>query len=176
MSSGSAFTDMLSGYRVFSRRFVKSFPVLSGGFEIETELTVHALELELPVGEMRDALLFAAAGVRLQAQHLARRLSASSGPSSSSIAPSGRCRCSARSVLALAIMSIGLAIPIFVTYVQQGLVPRLPTAVLSTGLMVLGFLSIAFGLILDTVTRGRREIKLLAYLALRAPGEERRRG
>ena len=72
---GQSFTDMLSGYRVFTRRFVKSFPVLSGGFEIETELTVHALELELPVGEMRDAVLFAAAGLGLQAQHLARRLS-----------------------------------------------------------------------------------------------------
>jgi len=77
--------------------------------------------------------------------------------------------------LALAIMSIGLAIPVFVTFVQEGLVPRLPTAVLSTGLMLLAFLSIAVGLILDTVTRGRRELKLLAYLGLRAPGEERRR-
>ena len=71
---GQSFTDMLSGYRVFTRRFVKSFPALSGGFEIETELTIHALELELPVGEMRDALLLAAAGLGLQAQHLARRL------------------------------------------------------------------------------------------------------
>ena len=72
-------------------------------------------------------------------------------------------------------MALGLAIPIFVTYVQEGLVPRLPTAVLSTGLMVLACLSVAVGLILDTVTRGRREMKLIAYLALRAPGEERRR-
>ena len=78
--------------------------------------------------------------------------------------------------VALAIISIGLAIPIVVTFVQEGLVPRLPTAVLSTGLMLLAFLSIACGLILDTVTRGRRELKLIAYLALRAPGEERRRG
>jgi hypothetical protein len=77
--------------------------------------------------------------------------------------------------LAFAIVSIGLAIPIFITYLQEGLVPRLPTAVLSTGLMLLAFLSVASGLILDTVTRGRREFKLLAYLALRAPGEERRR-
>jgi hypothetical protein len=77
--------------------------------------------------------------------------------------------------LALGIAAIGLAIPIFITYLHEGLVPRLPTAVLSTGLMVLAFLSIACGLILDTVTRGRREAKLIAYLALRAPGEERRR-
>jgi hypothetical protein len=76
--------------------------------------------------------------------------------------------------LALAIVSVGLAIPIFITYVQEGLVPRLPTAVLSTGLTLLAFLCFACGLILDTVTRGRRELKLLAYLALRAPGEERR--
>jgi hypothetical protein len=77
--------------------------------------------------------------------------------------------------IALAIMSVGLAIPVFITYVQHGVVPRLPTAVLSTGLMLLAFLSLACGLILDTVTRGRREAKLMAYLALRAPGEERRR-
>ena len=78
--------------------------------------------------------------------------------------------------LALAIASVGFAIPIFVTYFETGLVPRLPTAVLSTGLMVLAFLSGAIGLVLDTVTRGRREMKLLAYLSHRAPGEERRRG
>jgi len=77
--------------------------------------------------------------------------------------------------LALAIMAIGLVIPVFITYLEEGLVPRLPTAVLSTGLMVVAVLSIACGLILDTVTRGRREAKLIAYLALRAPGEERRR-
>ena len=75
----------------------------------------------------------------------------------------------------LIIISIGLAIPLIITYVQEGIVPRLPTAVLSTGLMLLAFLSIACGLILDTVTRGRREQKLIAYLTLRAPGEERRR-
>ena len=72
-------------------------------------------------------------------------------------------------------MSVGFAIPFVVTYVETGLVPRLPTAVLSTGLMILAFLSTAIGLVLDTVTRGRREMKLLAYLAHRAPGEERRR-
>jgi hypothetical protein len=78
--------------------------------------------------------------------------------------------------LALAIASIGFAVPVFVTYFETGLVPRLPTAILSTGLMLLAFLSGAIGLVLDTVTRGRREMKLLAYLAHRAPGEERRRG
>jgi len=171
---GRAFTDILSGYRVFSRRFVKSFPILSGGFEIETELTVHALELELPVGEVptpyysrpsgsASKLSTWSDGFRILWTVL--KLYRAERPLSLFGAFG----------VALAIMSIGLAIPIFITYVQEGLVPRLPTAVLSTGLMVLAFLSIAVGLILDTVTRGRREQKLIAYLALRAPGEERRR-
>jgi glycosyltransferase involved in cell wall biosynthesis len=171
---GRAFTDILSGYRVFSRRFVKSFPILSGGFEIETELTVHALELELPVDEMatpyysrpsgsasklstwRDGFRILLTVLKLYRAERPLSFFGAFG-------------------IALAIVSIGLAIPIFITYVEQGLVPRLPTAVLSTGLMLLACLSIACGLILDTVTRGRREAKLIAYLALRAPGEERRR-
>ncbi len=171
---GRAFTDILSGYRVFSRRFVKSFPILSGGFEIETELTVHALELELPVGEMATPYYsrplgsasklstwqdgFRILGTLLKLYRAERPLSLFGAFG-----------------LALIIVSIGLAIPIVITYVQEGIVPRLPTAVLSTGLMLLAFLSIACGLILDTVTRGRRELKLIAYLALRAPGEEPRR-
>jgi glycosyltransferase involved in cell wall biosynthesis len=172
---GRAFTDILSGYRVFSRRFVKSFPILSGGFEIETELTIHALELELPVGEVAtpyysrpigsaSKLSTYSDGFRILWTVL--KLYRAERPLSLFGAFG----------IALAIMSIGLAIPIVITYVQEGLVPRLPTAILSTGLMLLGFFSIACGLILDTVTRGRREIKLLAYLALRAPGEERRWG
>ena len=171
---GRSFTDMLSGYRVFSRRFVKSFPILSGGFEIETELTIHALELELPVGEIAtpyysrqrgssSKLSTWSDGYRILWTVL--KLYRAERPLSLFGAFG----------VALAIISIGLAVPIFITYVQEGLVPRLPTAVLSTGLMLLAFLSIAVGLILDTVTRGRRELKLIAYLALRAPGEERRR-
>lgn len=171
---GHAFTDILSGYRVFSRRFVKSFPILSGGFEIETELTVHALELELPVGELatpyysrpsgsssklstwQDGFRIFGTVLKLYRAERPLALFGSVG-------------------IALCLIAIGLAVPIFITYLQQGLVPRLPTAVLSTGLMLVAFLSIACGLILDTVTRGRREAKLIAYLALRAPGEERRR-
>jgi glycosyltransferase involved in cell wall biosynthesis len=171
---GESFTDMLSGYRVFTRRFVKSFPALSGGFEIETELTVHALELELPVGEMptpyysrlegsasklstwRDGFRILRTVLRLYRAERPLPLFTGLG-------------------ISLAIVSIGIAIPIFITYLQDGTVPRLPTAVLSTGVMLLAFLSIACGLILDTVTRGRRELKLLAYLAQRAPAEERRR-
>jgi len=171
---GRAFTDILSGYRVFSRRFVKSFPILSGGFEIETELTVHALELELPVGELPTPYYSRPAGSasKLSTWHdgfrilwTVLKLYRAERP----LALFGSLG------LALAIMAIGLAIPVFITYLEEGLVPRLPTAVLSTGLMVVAVLSIACGLILDTVTRGRREAKLIAYLALRAPGEERRR-
>jgi hypothetical protein len=171
---GRSFTDILSGYRAFSRRFVKSFPILSRRFEIETELTVHALELELPVAEIATPYYARPSG----------------SASKLSIWEDGfrilwtiqRLFRSERPLmffgvlgLVLALISIGLAVPIFSTYLEEGLVPRLPTAMLSTGLMLLAFLSIACGLILDTVTRGRRELRLLAYLALRAPGEERRR-
>jgi glycosyltransferase involved in cell wall biosynthesis len=167
---GQAFTDMLSGYRAFSRRFVKSFPVLSRGFEIETELTVHALELELAVAEIQ-APYFARAegsesklstwrdGIRILSTIL--KLYRSERPLAffSSIG------------IALAAMSIGLAIPIVIHFIEYGTVPRLPSAILSTGMMLTAFVSIAAGLILDTVTRGRREVKLLAYLEQRAPGE-----
>jgi glycosyltransferase involved in cell wall biosynthesis len=172
---GRAFTDILSGYRVFSRRFVKSFPILSGGFEIETELTVHALELELPVGEVATPYYSRPSGSASKLNTwqdgfrilwTVLKLYRAERPLSLFGALG----------IALAIMAVGLAIPIFITYVQEGLVPRLPTAVLSTGLIVLASLLIAVGLILDTVTRGRREAKLMAYLALRAPGEERRKG
>jgi glycosyltransferase involved in cell wall biosynthesis len=171
---GQSFTDMLSGYRVFTRRFVKSFPVLSGGFEIETELTIHALELELPVGEVRtpyysrpqgsaSKLSTWRDGFRILRTIFRIYRAERPLPFYGSIGVS------------LGIVSIGLAIPIFVTYMREGLVPRLPTAVLSTGLMVLAILAIACGIVLDTVTRGRRELKLLSYLAQRAPAEERRR-
>jgi glycosyltransferase involved in cell wall biosynthesis len=171
---GRSFSDILSGYRAFSRRFVKSFPILSGGFEIETEFTVHALELELPVGEIATPYYSRPSGSTSKLSTWSDgfrilwtvlKLYRAERPLSLFGAFG----------VALGIMSIGLAIPIFITYMQEGLVPRLPTAVLSTGLMVLAFLSIACGLILDTVTRGRREFKLIAYLALQAPGEERRR-
>jgi hypothetical protein len=165
-----AFTDLLSGYRAFSRRFVKSFPVLSSGFEIETELTIHALNLELPVAEIetpyfarppgsvsklstwRDGLRILANIVRLYRAE--RPLPFFGGIGAM-----------------LAAVAIVLAIPIFVTYVEQGIVPRFPTAILSTGLMILAWLAAACGLVLDTVTRGRREMKMLAYLAQKAAGE-----
>jgi glycosyltransferase involved in cell wall biosynthesis len=171
---GPTFNDMLSGYRVFSRRFVKSLPVLSGGFEIETELTIHALELGLAVAEI-DTPYYARPrgsasklntwGDGFRILRTIIRIYRAERP----LAFFGAIG------VALAIMSVGFAIPLMVTFVETGLVPRLPTAVLSTGLMILAFLSTAIGLVLDTVTRGRREMKLLAYLAHRAPGEERRK-
>jgi glycosyltransferase involved in cell wall biosynthesis len=171
---GRVFTDILSGYRVFSRRFVKSFPILSGGFEIETELTVHALELELPVGEIATPYYLRPEGSasKLSTWHDGFRILWTVLKLYRAERPLPLFGAFGA---ALVIISVGLAIPIVITYVQEGIVPRLPTAVLSTGLMLLAFLSFACGLILDTVTRGRREAKLMAYLALRAPGEERRR-
>jgi hypothetical protein len=170
----ATFSDVLSGYRVFSRRFVKSFPVLSRGFEIETELSVHALELELAVAEVptpyyarpqgstsklstwRDGLRILITIVGLYRSERPLAFFSALG-------------------IVLAITSVVLAIPIFVTYFEQGIVPRIPTAILSTGLMLLASLSIVAGLVLDTVTRGRRETKLIAYLEQAPPGEEWRR-
>jgi glycosyltransferase involved in cell wall biosynthesis len=161
---GQAFRDILSGYRVFSRRFVKSFPVLSDGFEIETELSVHALELALPVAEIetpyyarpegsfsklntwRDGFRILGTILKLYRSEKPLRFFTAIG-------------------IFLTLVSISLAIPVVVTFLEEGLVPRLPTAVLSMGLMILAMLSVSSGLVLDTVTRGRREMKLLAYLS-----------
>jgi glycosyltransferase involved in cell wall biosynthesis len=166
----ATFSDILSGYRVFSRRFVKSFPVLSRGFEIETELAVHALELELPVAEIRTPYYARPAGSasKLSTWRDGLRILATIVGLYRSERPlaffSGL-------GIVLAIVSVALAVPIFVTYFELGIVPRIPTAILSTGLMLLAFLSLVAGLVLDTVTRGRREMKLIAYLEQRAPGD-----
>jgi len=169
---GKTFTDILSGYRVFSRRFVKSFPVLSGGFEIETELTVHSLELDLPVGEIQTPYFARPEGSESKLNTWRDgfrilwtifRLYRSERPLNFFSAIGAT----------LAIIAVGIAIPVFVTYFETGAVPRLPTAVLSTGLMVVAMLSFVAALILDTVTRGRREIKLLAYLNHRSVEDRR---
>jgi glycosyltransferase involved in cell wall biosynthesis len=168
---GRTFTDMLSGYRVFSRRFVKSFPALSSGFEIETELTVHALELGLPVWEMPSPY-FARQAQSASKLHTWRdgcrivwligRLYKSERP----------LPFFASLAFILAVVSVVLVVPLFITYLQQGIVPRLPTAVLATGLMLLAFLFLTCGLVLGTVTRGRREMKLLAYLGQKGPPDK----
>jgi glycosyltransferase involved in cell wall biosynthesis len=161
---GQAFKDILSGYRVFSRRFVKSFPVLSDGFEIETELSVHALELALPVAEIETPYYARPAGSfsKLNTWRDGFRILGTILKLYRSEKP---LRFFTAIGFFLTLVSVGLAIPVIATYLEQGLVPRLPTAVLSMGLMILAVLSMSSGLVLDTVTRGRREIKLLAYLA-----------
>jgi glycosyltransferase involved in cell wall biosynthesis len=161
---GQAFKDILSGYRVFSRRFVKSFPVLSDGFEIETELSVHALELALPVAEIETPYFARPEGSvsKLNTWSDGFRILGTILKLYRSEKP---LRFFTAIGIFLALISVGFAIPVLVTYVETGLVPRLPTAVLSMGLMISALLSASSGLVLDTVTRGRREMKLLAYLA-----------
>jgi glycosyltransferase involved in cell wall biosynthesis len=167
-------TDVLSGYRVFSRRFVKSFPVLSRRFEIEIELTVHALELELAVAEVPTP--YYARPVGSQSKLSTWRDGGRILMTIIGLYRSERPLAFFSALgIAFAIAAVGLAMPVFITYVEEGIVPRLPTAILSTGLMVLAFLFMIAGLVLDTVTRGRREMKLLAYLEQRAPGDDRDR-
>jgi glycosyltransferase involved in cell wall biosynthesis len=160
---GHTFKDILSGYRVFSRRFVKSFPVLSDGFEIETELTVHALELSMPVAEVETPYFARPEGSvsKLNTWSDGFRILATILKLYRSEKP---LRFFTLIGIVMALVSIGLAIPVIITYLEVGLVPRLPTAVLSMGLMIVAVLSVSSGLVLDTVTRGRREMKLLAYL------------
>ena len=167
---GRSFSDIFSGYRVFSRRFVKSFPVLSEGFEIETEMSVHALELRMPVGEVETSY-----GARPEGSH--SKLSTYSDgwrilKTIGTLYRVERPTLFYGSIGALLVAAaIVLAIPLVVTYAQTGLVPRFPTAILVTGMIIVAVLCFFAGLILDTVTRGRREVRRLAYLSLKAPGE-----
>jgi glycosyltransferase involved in cell wall biosynthesis len=162
---GKRFSDMLSGYRVFSRRFVKSFPAMSSGFEIETELTIHALELQLPVAEVATPYRIRAVGSEsklrtyvdgLKIVRLIVVLYKNERPFKFFSAIAG----------VLVAVALALGIPLVVTFIKTGLVPRQPTALLATGLVLLSALSFVSGLILDTVTRGRREMRRLAYLAV----------
>jgi glycosyltransferase involved in cell wall biosynthesis len=162
---GRTFSDILSGYRVFSRRYVKSFAAHSSGFEIETELTVHALELHMPVAEMETVygarpegsvskLNTYRDGIRILLTIL--RLFKSEKPLAFfSIG-----------FALFALASVELAVPLFTTYLETGLVPRLPTAVLCTALMLFGVVLLACGIILDAVTRSRLEQKRFSYLAV----------
>ena len=165
---GNRITDMLSGYRVFSRRFVKSFPALSSGFETETEFTVHALELRMPVGEVETAYKDRPVGStsKLRTYSDGIRILRTIMVLVKEARPLAFV-----SVVAAVFVLVGfvLAIPLVVVFAETGLVPRLPTAVLVVGLMVLAALSLTCGLILDSVARGRKEIKRLAYLAISAP-------
>lgn len=160
-------SDVLSGYRVFSRRFVKSFPVLSTGFEIEIELTIHAFELRMPVGEVSTLYKSRLQGSTsklntyrdgLRIFNTIHNLFRQERPLTYYGILS----------LILAVTSLLLAIPIINTYLYTGLVPRFPTAFLSMGIMLLAVISLVCGLILDTVTRGRNEIKRLFYLSIKS--------
>ncbi len=162
---GRRFKDVLSGYRVFSRRFVKSFPAISSGFEIETELTIHALELRMPVAEIdtpyKERPLGSVSklntykdGFKILKTILV--LTKEERPLQFFLVLSAL----------FSLASLFLMVPIFMTYLDTGLVPRFPTAILASSLMVLAFLSVACGLILDTVTTGRREMKRMLYLSI----------
>lgn len=164
---GGTFTDMLSGYRVFSRRYVKSFPALAQGFETETELTVHALELRMPYGEVTtpygvrpegsvSKLSTYKDGFRILKTII--KLYATERP------------LLFYSIMALlcAMVSVAMSIPLAITYFETGLVPRIPTAILSTGLLLCGVTSLVTGLVLQATTLSRREFKRLSYLAVPA--------
>ena len=165
---GKSFTDILSGYRVFSRRFVKSFPALARGFETETELTVHALELRMPVAEIEtpygarpegSASKLSTYRDGLRILRLILALYKHERPFLFFGVVAG----------VLALTSIVLAVPIILEYARTGLVPRFPTAILSTGIMILASLSLTAGFVLETVTRGRQELKRLVYLQIPFP-------
>lgn len=164
---GKTFNDMLSGYRVFSRRYAKSFPAHSAGFEIETELAVHALSLRMPVAEVGTSYKCRPEGSESKLNTyrdgfriLITILNLFKSEKPLAFFTIGFAIC--------ALLAIGFIVPVFETYVETGLVPRLPTFVLSCGLVLLGTILLICGIVLDTVTRGRNEAKRLAYLAIPA--------
>ncbi|MBY4949738.1 glycosyltransferase family 2 protein [Cupriavidus respiraculi] len=169
----NTFTDMLSGYRVFSRRYAKSFPGHSAGFEIETELTVHALELRMPVGEEDTAYGARPSGSesKLRTYRDGTRILLTILKLFNAEKPLAFF--SIGFALAMS-LSVGLAMPLFKTYLETGLVPRLPTAMLCVALALLGGILLVCGLVLHTVTRGRREAKWLAYLSVPGIGAVKR--
>ncbi|MGE3623831.1 MAG: glycosyltransferase family 2 protein [Bdellovibrionales bacterium] len=160
---GNRFHDMLSGYRVMSRRYVKSFPALASGFETETELTVHALELRMPTLEVSTPYKDRPAGSvsKLSTFRDGFRILWTIIVLVKEERPM---QFFSLLALFLALVSTGLTVPIVMEYLQTGLVPRFPTLIFATGLLILGFLSLTCGLVLDTVTRGRREMKRMRYL------------
>jgi glycosyltransferase involved in cell wall biosynthesis len=168
---GRSFSDIFSGYRVFSRRFVKSFPVLSEGFEIETEMSVHALELRMPIGEVETVY-----GARPEGSESKLSTFRDGWRILKTIVTLYRVE---RPVLfygmigaLLVVAALLLSVPLVTTYLDTGLVPRFPTAILVTGMIIVAVLCFFAGLILDTVTRGRREMRRLAYLAQPGPNDQ----
>lgn len=165
---GKRIQDMLSGYRVLSRRFVKSFPALSQGFETETELTVHALELQMPIGEqlIRYGARPAGSVSKLHTIRDGMRIARTITYLVKNERPLPFFSGIAGLIMAAA---LGLGMPVVAEYWHTGLVPRFPTAFLAASLVVLSFLMLANGLVLDTVSHGRRELKRLIYLSLPSP-------
>ena len=173
MMFDNRFDDLLSGYRIFSRRFVKTFPAMARGFEIETELTVHAMELRMPVAEYDVNYSDRPEGSvsKLRTYQDGFRILKTIAVLVREERPMAFF---GGAFILLVSLSLLLAWPVFSTYLETGLVPRFPTAILSTGLMLLGFLNLACGLILDTVTLGRRELKRISYLRYTAPNQTQR--
>ncbi|HKU55140.1 MAG TPA: glycosyltransferase family 2 protein, partial [Rhizomicrobium sp.] len=161
-------SDMLSGYRVFSRRFVKSFPFTAEGFAIETELTVHAVRLMMPMTELDTRYKERPAGSvsKLNTYRDGLRIL---GTIAYLVREERPLVFFSTIALLFAAVAALIGAPVVSEYLHTGLVPRLPTAVLATGLMVIACLSLTCGLILDTVTRGRWEAKRMAYLAIPGP-------
>jgi len=164
---GKRITDMLSGYRVFSRRFVKSFPALSSGFEIETELTIHALEVKMPLAEMKTPY-------RDRAEGSTSKLSTYKDGARILVVIMNLIKQERPLLLffilamLLFLLAVTLGVPLFIEFRHTHLVPRLPTAVLCAAIMMLSFLALVCGLILDSVSRGRKEVKRLAYLSIKS--------
>jgi glycosyltransferase involved in cell wall biosynthesis len=162
---GNRITDMLSGYRVFSRRFVKSFPAVSSGFETETEFTTHALELNMPLGEMETPYRDRAAGSvsKLNAYRDGIRIVLTIV---NLIRDQRPLQFFASLAVVVALLGVGLSIPVFEEYSRTHLVPRFPTAILSMGLVLLSFILLVCGLVLDSVSRGRKEFKRMMYMSI----------
>jgi glycosyltransferase involved in cell wall biosynthesis len=162
---GNRVTDLLSGYRIFSRRFVKSFPALAAGFEIETELSVHALQLRMPVGEVPTQYRERPRGSasKLNTYRDGFRILRTIMMLVKEEKPFAFFSCTAA---LLALVSLGLGVPVVIEFLHTGTVPRFPTAILAASIAVLSFMSFQCGLILDTVSRGRAEAKRLAYLSV----------
>ncbi|HTW71923.1 MAG TPA: glycosyltransferase [Acetobacteraceae bacterium] len=165
---GGRISDVLSGYRAFSRRFVKSFPALAGGFETETEFTVHALELEMPVAEIPASYRERPAGSKSKLRTWSDGLRilrtilvlVKEGRPLLFFAITGT---------TLLLVALAIGGPVVMDFLRSGQVPKLPSAVLSTGLVLLSSLTLVCGLVLDSVERGRKEMKRLAYLAIPVP-------
>ncbi len=160
---GNLFKDMLSGYRIFSRRFVKSFPAISNGFEIETELTIHALDLKMGVREIDTPYLTREVGSssKLRTYYDGMRILLIIFKLFRQLRPKIFYGLIGAGFL---LGSLILSVPLFITYIQYGVVPRFPTAILVTGMMIISCLSFICGILLSSMSISRRQMRYLTYL------------